>query len=272
MAQVRHHCAVVSCFRHTGQPTVTLDAFVHLPSLRDKLTPPERSRLRATWEQLAQWDELARARGLPANWRLSDQELEASRVALLGERIGIGELWVYGYGSLMWDPGFHFAEVRLAELQGYQRRFCYRSTLGRGSRERPALMLSLPRGDGGCTGLVFRMAAPVEVESAVLWRREMLRGGYCPALLPVSTPQGEVTALVMTANVAHADFVGELPLDDTAVVIAGASGLFGSNRDYLELLAHQLDTLGIDDPHVRQLLQRVRALDDAHSHAGSAPG
>jgi len=256
-------------------PDPTPDAFEHLPGLRGKLTPAEQSTLRATPEFLARWDERALSRGLPADWRLSDEQLEASRRALLGGHLGGRDLWIYGYGSLMWDPGFHFAEVRLAHLPGYQRRFTYWTRLARGTPERPALMLTLEQvaGDCRCSGLVFRIAGDlVDTESGMLWRREMLRGGYCPALLPVSTPQGEVTALVMTANVAHADFVGELPLDDTAVVIAGASGLFGSNRDYLELLAHQLDTLGIDDPHVRQLLQRVRALDDAHSHAGSAPG
>lgn len=245
------------------------DAFVHLPALRGKLTPPEQSALRTTWDVLAQWDERARARGLPGNWRLSNEEIEATRQALLGRHLAAGDLWVYGYGSLMWDPGFHFAEVRLAELRGYRRRFCYRSTLGRGSRETPALMLALQRGGGGCIGLAFRVeAARVDTESAVLWRREMVRGGYAPALLPVCTPQGDVTALVMTANVAHADYVGELPLEETAATIAAASGMLGSNRDYLEQLACQLDALGIQDPYVQQLWQRVRA----HSVAGSPRG
>jgi len=251
--------------------TLTTDAFEHVPALRGKLTPAEHSGLRATWELIALWDERARARGLPPDWRLSNEELESTRQAMLGEHLAGRDLWVYGYGSLMWDPGFHFVEVRLAELQGHRRRFCYRSTLGRGSRERPALMLALQRGSGSCTGLAFRVAAPqVDAESAALWRREMLRGGYSPALLPVATPQGEVTALAMTANTAHADYVGELALEDTAAMIAGASGMLGSNRDYLEQLAAQLETLGIDDPYVQRLRRRVLAL-AAHSVAGSAP-
>jgi cation transport protein ChaC len=170
-------------------------------------------------------------------------------------------LWIYGYGSLMWDPAFHFAEVRLADLRGYQRRFCYRSTLGRGSRRQPALMLALQRGDGCCTGLAFRIAGELaDVESAMLWRREMVRGGYSPLMLPVTTPQGDITALVMTANVRHADYVGDLPLDDTATMIASASGMLGSNRDYLEQLARRLQLLNIDDPYVQALLQRVRGV------------
>ncbi len=252
--------------------SVTTDPFEHLPALRGKLTPAEQSRLRPTWEQLAQWDERARAHGLPPDWRLPNEQIESTRRALLAGHGAERDLWVYGYGSLMWDPGIHFAEVRLARLPGYRRRFCLRSTLGRGSREQPALMLSLEQGSGECSGLAFRIAAPqVEAESALLWRREMLRGGYAPKLLPVSTPQGEITALAMTANVAHPDYLGELPLHETAVTIAGAVGLFGSNRDYLEQLAGQLDTLGIDDPYVRRLLQRVRAL-AGPSIAGSAAG
>lgn len=250
---------------------LTADAFVHLPALRGKLTPPEQSGLRVTPERVAAWDEGARARGLPADWRLSDQELEARRLALLGDHLDGRDLWIYGYGSLMWDPGFHFAEVRLADLHGYQRRFCFRSTLGRGSRQQPALMLALERGGGCCTGLAFRVAAALaDAESAILWRREMIRGGYCPAILPVATPQGGVTALVMTANVAHADYAGELPLDDTAAIIAGASGMLGSNRDYLEQLARQLHTLGIGDPYVDGLLQRVRQVAARHPLEGSA--
>ena len=249
------------------------DAFVHLPALRGKLKPAEQSGLRTTAHTLAQWDERARARGLPPNWRLSDEELEATRQALLGPHVAGADLWVYGYGSLMWDPGFHFAEVRLADLHGYRRRFCYRSTLGRGSREQPALMLALERGGGCCTGLAFRIAGDIaDVDSAMLWRREMIRGGYRPALLPVRTPQGDITALVMTANVAHADYLGELPLGDTAAMIASAAGVLGSNRDYLEQLAAQLALLSIPDPYVDQLLACVRSLVAPHPLAGSTLG
>ena len=248
------------------------DAFMHLPALRGRLTPPEQSGLRVTPEVLATWDERARERGLPASWRLSQHELEAARLAVLGRHVSGQDLWVYGYGSLMWDPGFHFAEVRLADLHGYRRRFCYRSTLGRGSRSLPALMLALERGGGCCTGVAFRIAGDVaDAESAILWRREMVRGGYSPAMLPMTTPQGDITALVMTANVSHADYTGELPLDDTATMIATASGVLGSNRDYLEQLAQQLDALGIEDPYVNQLQQRVQQLAATHRLEGLDP-
>lgn len=242
------------------------DAFVHLPALRGKLEPPERSKLRATAEVMAAWDERAHRLGLAPGWRWSDQQLEDTRRALLGAHCARGDdLWVYGYGSLMWDPGFHFDEVRLADLRGHQRRFSYKTHIARGTRERPALMLTLEcaHEDACCRGLAFRIpGAEAECESGMLWRREMLRGGYRPALLPVSTPQGEVTALVMTANRSHADYAGELSLDETAAIIATAAGVAGTNRDYLELLARQLDRLGIADPYVDRLLRQVRRVAD----------
>ena len=241
-----------------------LDAFTHLPALRGKLKPVEASELRGTPERLAVWDERARSAGYPPGWRLSDQQLEDTRRALLADHIGANrDLWIYGYGSLMWDPGFHFTEVRLAHLPGYQRRFTYWTRIARGTRERPALMLTLERvaAECLCTGLAFRIAGDVaETESAMLWRREMLRGGYCPTLLPVDTPQGSINALVFACNHDHPDYAGEMPLDDTAAIIAVAAGAIGTNRDYLEQMAQQLDALAIEDAYVEQLLQRVRSV------------
>jgi cation transport protein ChaC len=237
------------------------DAFTHLPGLRGRVRPAEQSAVRITPEVLALWDRRAQAAGQPADWRLSDQQLEASRRALLDAGPAPGDLWVFGYGSLMWDPGIHFAEVRRADLPGHERRFNYRVILGRGTPQQPALMLSLEPAAGCCCGLAFRIAADqVEAESAMLWRREMIRGGYCPVLRPVATPQGPVNALVFASNPAHPGYAGDLPLAEAAAIIARAAGVIGSNRDYLEQLAAQLAALQIDDPYVDRLLARVRAL------------
>jgi glutathione-specific gamma-glutamylcyclotransferase len=207
------------------------------------------------------WDQRARDQGRGADWRWSDEQLEATRIALLGPAERQHDLWVFGYGSLMWDPGFHFAEVRLAELPQHRRRFSCRTALGRGSPEYPGLMLTLEPGAGCCSGLAFRIEAAVAAhESGMLWRREMIRGIYRPRLLPVRTPQGEVTALVFSANAAHDDHVGELALDEAAAIIARAEGVLGTNRQYLEQLVWQLEHLGLDDSYLQQLLQRVRQL------------
>ena len=236
------------------------DPFRHLPELRGRVTPPTESTLRLTPQTLAAWDAQALARGLPADWRWSDQQIEASRCACLGPVAG-QELWVFGYGSLMWDPAMHFCELRRAELPGHQRRFSYRTLMGRGTPQHPALMLTLEPGEGCCHGLAFRIAAPLAAqESALLWQREMIRGGYLPTLLPVHTPQGPVQALTFLANPAHPGYVGELPLAECAAVIATAEGQIGRNRDYLRQLDAQLQCLGLDDPYVHRLWAAVQAL------------
>lgn len=240
---------------------MTQNPFAHLPHLRDRLTPCEVSELRMTPQRLAVWDERARETGHPATWRLPDQEREATRHAMLGQHDPHDDIWVFAYGSLMWDPGIHFAEVRLARVEGYQRRFGYRITAGRGSLECPALMLTLAPLPGNCTGLVFRVPANlVEAETTMLWRREMVRGGYAPQWRNLTTPQGDIKALIFAANCAHPEYVGELPLGETATVVATACGPLGSNRAYLESLANQLVALEIEDAYVAQLLAHVQAL------------
>jgi len=237
------------------------NAFAHLPQLRDKVTPAEQSALRATPELLATWDQLARDRGFPANWRASDQQLDASRHAILGDRDPAEDLWIFAYGGLMWDPGVYFEEIRLATLARHMRRFAHKNTIGRGSSEHPALMLSLEEGAGSCTGLAFRIAAAgADFESAIIWRREMIWDDYRPRMLPVSTPQGDIMALVFCANKAHPNYVGERPLDETAAMIAVAAGEIGSNRAYLEQVAAQLARLGIEDRYVQDLAARVQLL------------
>ena len=237
-----------------------MDAVVHLPDLRDRVTQPAQSLLRLTPEMFAMWESRAKAAGLPASWRLSDEAIEASRLALLGDHHSGEDLWIYSYGSLMWDPGFHFAEVRLADVEGYQRRFTLRIDLGRGSRDYPALMLSLEKQQGCCRGLAFRIAAAdVHTESAILWRREMLRGGYAPALVPMTTPQGAITALAFVSNTAHPSYVGELPFAETAATIASGKGVLGTNREYLVQLATQLEALEIHDAYVAQLYASIDA-------------
>lgn len=252
---------------------MTPEAFLHLPRLLDRVKHPETSDLRVTPEVMALWDQRARDMGRPADWRLADAEREVSRQAMLAalRTQDTQDLWVYGYGSLMWDPGFHFCEVRLADLPGYQRCFSLRSTIGRGSPERPGLMLSLQPGAGVCTGLAFRIRAEVaDAESEILWRREMLRGSYCPEFVSVDTPQGTVSALAFTSNCAHQHYVGALPDDETAAMIARGEGTLGTNRAYLEQLTAQLAALEIEDAYVTRLMALVvRQVEQAANQAAA---
>lgn len=169
-------------------------AFRHLPELQGWLTPPQASGLRLIDEVLATWDAQARQQGLSADWRLPDDVVERSRQAVLAQSEGC-DLWVFAYGSLMWNPAIHFDEVRRARLAGHARRFALATTIGRGTPDSPGLVLTLQRGADDCEGLAFRIPqALLERESRMLWRREMIHGSYCPGFQLLHTPQGGVRA------------------------------------------------------------------------------
>lgn len=236
------------------------NAFLHLPELQGRLTPAHASGLRLTDEVLAEWDAQARCQGLPAHWRLPDHKVEQSRREVLAAITAQQQdLWVFAYGSLMWNPGFHFGEVRRACLPGFARRFALSTTIGRGTPDCPGLVLTLqPEHGHHCEGLAFRIpAALVETESRLLWRREMISGAYCPQILTVLTPQGGVEALVLVANTAHTHHRGDLSMQATADTIARASGRIGTNREYLDQLVVQCGVLGIDDVYIRELATLV---------------
>jgi glutathione-specific gamma-glutamylcyclotransferase len=219
---------------------VAHDAFIHVPHLHGRLTPADKSAMRITREALAIYDERARKAGYPEDWRHSDQKIEESWRSFFSHRTKPSDLWVYGYGSLMWDPGFHFVEVRLADANPLQRP-AFRSS----ESTRP-----------------FRIAADVaEAESEILWRREMITGGYCPAILSMRTPQGSITGLAFTSNTSHPRYVGELSLGETAAIIATGRGVIGTNRAYLEDMAAHLGALEIDDPYVERLVKEVNSID-----------
>lgn len=234
--------------------------FKHLPELAGAIVAAGQSRLRITDQVLAEWDGQAIDRGLGPTWRLSDDALEASRQGLLGTSIGQQDLWIFAYGSLMWDPALHFSEVRRATLPGFERRFCCKTTIGRGTVEQPGLVLSLHPGPGPCHGLVFRIDASLaEQESRLFWRRELLFGGYRPVWQPVATPQGEVRALVLMANPGHPSHAGEVTQEAAAAVIRSAQGDLGTNLEYFQHLVGQLGRLGIVDPQMRRLSDLIAA-------------
>ena len=197
------------------------------------------------------------SRGFGPDWRRSDGDRDRSRRETLESRLD-RDLWVFAYGSLMWDPAFRFAEIRKARLPGYHRRFCLRSEVGRGTPETPGLMAGLDEG-GTCHGLVFRIAAEhVEEESHFLWRREMLMRSYAPDFLSLETAQGPVDALSFLVNRDNPLLLPPLSLEETARVIAQAEGYLGPNIDYLENLADYFEWLGLDDPELFELRDLAR--------------
>jgi len=191
---------------------------------------------------------------------LSDDELAASRRATLdGVDLSAG-IWVFGYGSLIWNPAFHFAEQRLGRIFGHHRRFCLWTMLGRGCPERPGLVLGLERG-GSCRGVAYRVAPDdVEHELEIVWRREMISGAYRPRLVPVHTAAGTVRAVTFVINHDHERYARLLPEDRVAEAIAGARGYLGPCADYLVNTVDHLAVLGIRDRPLERLRARVVAL------------
>jgi len=172
-----------------------------------------------------------------------------------------GSLWVFGYGSLIWDPGFPVAERRIGRVRGWQRSFCLRSIHHRGTVLHPGLVLALDRAEGAvCTGVAFRVAAGSEAATiAALRERELVSSAYLETRLAVETADGALEALAYVIDPDHAQYC-QLDLQEQARIIAGASGGRGANRDYLWSTAAHLAALGIADPDLEWLAERVRVL------------
>ncbi len=192
---------------------------------------------------------------------LSAAERRASWQAILAEAGPETEVWVFAYGSLMWNPAFHYAERRPGTVYGYHRRYCMWSGIGRGSPERPGLMLGLDRG-GSCRGVVYRVAPEsIEEELDIIWAREMLSGAYRPRWLTVRTSDGPIRAIAFVINRDHERYAGRLPMQTVVRHLATAKGRLGSCRDYLASTVAHLETLGIRDGTMHDLLRRVDRYD-----------
>jgi cation transport protein ChaC len=190
----------------------------------------------------------------------SDEEREAGLRATLAAAPRDEHVFVFGYGSLLWNPAFHHEEARPARLHGWHRRFCLWNTFGRGTKEAPGLMLALDRG-GACHGLALRLAPDaVESELRVLWNREMLSGGYTARWTRPRTRRGAVAALTFVANRASDRYAGRLGGEEVARRVGAARGPLGSNRDYVEELDRKLAELGLRDRSVSSLAAALRAL------------
>ena len=168
-------------------------------------------------------------------------------------------LWIFGYGSLIWHPGFEPAEVRPALLHGWHRRFCNWSHNYRGTPERPGLMLGLDRG-GACRGMAFRVREAERREVLLyLMERELDNGIYEPRRLPAATAGGPLRPLAFVVDRGHPAYAGQLPEDAIVEVLATGRGTRGSARDYLANLVAHLDAAGLPDRRLTRLLAAVDA-------------
>ena len=169
--------------------------------------------------------------------------------------------WVFGYGSLIWNPGFEFAESHLGQVHGFHRAFCIRSTRYRGTPERPGVVLGLDRG-GSCLGIAFRLQ-PASRRHAIdgLYEREMTGGVYVPRMLSVALPgQRRVRALTFVANHQSASYE-RLADADIVSRLSSCCGQRGENRDYAIRTWRSLAEYGVHCPHLGRLGRQLLAGD-----------
>jgi glutathione-specific gamma-glutamylcyclotransferase len=198
--------------------------------------------------------------GLGPNVRfMTDAERAGQIAAMIARAPRAGRVWVFAFGSLIWNPAFHFVERRTARIHGFHRQFCLWARAGRGSPERPGLMLSLQPG-GSCTGVAYRLASrAAATELDVLWRREMATMAYRPVWTVARTAKGPEPAIAFSANREHERYVPGLGDRTVARYLATGAGPMGRCCDYLFDTVEHLRQLGIRDRRLEALEKRVRA-------------
>ncbi|CAM3594229.1 gamma-glutamylcyclotransferase [Paracidovorax anthurii] len=165
------------------------------------------------------------------------------------------DLWIFGYGSLIWRPDFEFAEQRPARVHGWHRALKMWSRINRGTPACPGLVFGMLSG-GSCRGMVFRVEQAHARQVLVnLWQREMALAVYDPRWLPCQTPQGTVRALAFTLSRRSPSHTGELSEAEYRRIFAEASGKYGTTLDYAQATYDGLKRIGIEDRALARLLR-----------------
>ena len=172
-------------------------------------------------------------------------------------------MWVFGYGSLLWNPGFEVAERVIGTLPGYARSFCMRSIHHRGTEDVPGLVLALDEDVGSaCEGIALRVAEGHEDATLEYLReRELISSAYVEKNLQIHLTDGrDVVGVTYVIDEAHEQYCGGLPLEEQAHIIARAVGGRGPNTEYLYNTATHLSEVGLHDPALEWLHDRVKAI------------
>jgi glutathione-specific gamma-glutamylcyclotransferase len=190
---------------------------------------------------------------------LSEAQLEESLSQTMKQHQPNSDLWLFAYGSLIWNPVFKFAEHRIGKIYGWHRRFCLWVPQGRGTPQNRGLVLGLDSG-GSCRGIAYRIAAAdVYKELPLLWRREMVVGSYIPRWVRVFDSTQQLPAITFVINRQHRAYAGKISKETTINSIATASGELGSCADYLRQTVNGLTEVGIKDKQLLKLAQQVQA-------------
>ena len=212
-----------------------------------------------TRESLTDWRVATLARERDGqNATVADEEaLLESRRSLLADDANCGDVWVFGYGSLICNPVIAFEKRVMARAYGYHRRFCLWTQIGRGSPDCPGLVLSLDRG-GSCAGVAFKLSAERAIaELDLLWRREMLTLSYQPRWINLHTVEGTKRAVAFVADRQHPAYAPPMSFDCLVTVVASAVGFNGFCRDYLFDTLGGMRNFGVRDRSMEKLAQAV---------------
>ncbi|MCZ7452120.1 gamma-glutamylcyclotransferase [Rhizobium rhizogenes] len=168
------------------------------------------------------------------------------------------DFWVFGYGSLMWNPGFAFEERQQARLHGYRRSLCISSSVYRGTEEKPGLVLGLERG-GSCLGVAFRVQGKDQDSvMAYLRERELVTNVYKERVVAIAFADGRRgSAVTYVADPAHEQYIGGLAVAEAASIVATASGRSGPNTDYVFNTVQHLQDMGIRDSLLESIAANV---------------
>ena len=213
-----------------------------------------------TRETLKNWRValLARERdGAEACIANEDQLLESRRL-VIADDADVSDFWVFGYGSLIYNPIIDHKQRVIASIYGYRRRFCLWTKIGRGSPDCPGLVLSLDRG-GSCKGVAFQLNPQNAIaELDLLWRREMMTMAYQPRLLSLHTDIGLKRGLAFVANPTRPAYAQPMPFEATVEVVAHAAGFNGPCREYLYDTIKGMQACGIRDRQLEKLAAAVQ--------------
>jgi cation transport protein ChaC len=188
----------------------------------------------------------------------SDEELLLSIRNTLKQK-STDHLWIFAYGSLIWNPLFEYIERRVITIEGWQRQFCLLAPVGRGTIENPGLVLGLEPGNR-CDGIAYCLPIDENLESELLllWRREMVVGSYIPTWITAKHGSQEIEVLTFTVNCQHPVYVGDMSTASIVESLATAKGVLGSSAEYLSCTVEGLLNAGIKDQKLIELDRMVK--------------
>ena len=183
--------------------------------------------------------------------------LESRRRFVPDESLIDNDVWLYGYGSLIWNPMIETCEKRIVKVYGYHRKFCLKTEIGRGTKNRPGLMLALTKG-GSSSGIALKVkGCDAASELDLIWRREMITGAYIPTKLTGYTSGGKLDMIAFVINKKHSNYQNKLNEIQTAKILSNAEGFIGSCKEYLDNTINSLKVLGIKDNYLNRLQKNI---------------